>query len=193
MGIGRPKFRCELVAVGLLTVAACGGKVSDEYSTPIHDAGPVHQGVGSYDSSVTAISDTCNPPLFVGSVGNQVVVVKSDGRGFGFNVPLCNSSVGESPPGFGCSRSDFSSDRPLNSDLTFSNCSARATSYRQVLSFDGEEIDIEVKITFTGFASCPDTAAYPNGDCTSDRVFHFRWLTECLPDANVYEPASCSA
>jgi hypothetical protein len=186
-------FCYALLASGLLGTPCCGGKVSDTTEPPSRDAGPVHVGAGSYDASVNATSDTCNPPLFTGSAGSQVVVVAVSSHGFGFNVPLCSSGADVPPPLFSCPRRDFSDDRAFDVtlDTGYLDCGAQQMIHGQVLSFDGDGIDIEYKVTFVGLANCPDTGVLPMSDCTSDRIFRYRWLKSCDVDASVVDPISC--
>jgi hypothetical protein len=188
----RTMCRRMSLTLGLLSALACGGKVS-ESSTPIYDAGPVHDGIGSYYASVTAASDSCNPPLFVGSVGSQIVIVKSDSKGLGFNIPLCSPGAAVSPPYNNCTRSNFSNNSPWDVVLTpylgTGKCDAYEAIRGQVLSFDGQEIDVEYVTTYIGFANCSETTPYPTSDCTSDRIFHYRWLK---PDASAFDATSCS-
>jgi hypothetical protein len=178
-------------------VAGCGGRVvgeeaADEGGSVSHDPGPVHVGAGRYELTVTATQDDCEPPLFVGGAGEQVVIVVTDGQSYGFNVPLCDTS----PPvgGFACARSDFSSDRSFDATVPVAaQCGATQTLHGEVLAFDGDDIVIEYRIVFAGLAACPVETTLLAADCTSQRTFRYHWLASCPGDANGTDLERCGS
>ncbi len=161
-------------------LASCGGKVADDSN----DAGPVHMGTDLYSLTITAVSDSCIPPMIVGDMGNLVVVAKAAGGVSGFNIPVCYSQ----PNGlsYQCQRDDISSGTPLtwNFPVQMTSCTFLESVQGRVVTFSGDEIDVEWQATYSGLGSCPSTAPYPSSDCSSDRIFQFHWVKSCTVDAS---------
>jgi hypothetical protein len=171
--------------VGFFATCGCSGE-STRDSGPLSDPGPVHEGKGLYDLTIERVSDDCTPQLVSGKIGPVVVVVRTNGGPEGTlgaaNIPIY---FDQHDPAATASRSDISFDEPLVFELPIHvvpECAELSQHWAMTtLNADGASIDVEWFWTLTGVDTCPAGYRFPS-DCTSQRVFHFRWLRTCEPD-----------
>ena len=159
--------------LALQTAVACGGRVANE-------PGPMHEGAGLYDLHIEARSDDCVPPFVVGEIGPVMVATRrggADGASIGMNIPLYFDSL---DPTFSPVRSDVSSEQPVIVVPIVPGCpSAEHTLELSIVSATGLELVVECRATWRDLGTCPAGAPPPPADCSSDRVFHFRWIRAC--------------
>jgi hypothetical protein len=179
--VARVSLRVGLACV--LTVA-CGGEAKRN-PTPLHD------GNGFYELVIESRSDDCKPPLVVGDLGEVLLPVRApraDGSGGGTNIPLPFG-----PPPYS-SHTDIQFDDPIELMLAPPFCSVTTDDLRlDVLSANGDGMDITMLWTRSGSAACP--ADQQLIDCSSNRILHFRWIRRCTGDLVIkegdFEPTCC--
>jgi len=154
---------------------SCGGATRETVEVP----GPPHEGHGLYELSIERVRDDCKPPLVQGPIGSVVVVVAGNAA----NIPLyelADMSVGPA-------RSDVHFDEPLSFDVPIgvpAGCAASEHIEISVPLANAEQIDVRYQRVLAGVSACPPDTEVE--DCTSERIFHFRWLRACQ-DGNITE------
>lgn len=163
--------------VSATLAAGCGGATRKEVELP----GPPHEGYGLYELSIERVRDDCKPPLVDGTIGPVVVVVRSPSA----NIPLYE--VTPSAP-FAPARSDVSFEKAISYVApigTLTECDASMQIDVSVPIANAERIDVRYQRTLVEVSACP-----PDGqaeDCSSERIFHFRWLHACQESRDLTE------
>lgn len=165
-----------LLSVSLML--GCGGATRDE----VDDPGPPHEGWGLYELTIERVRDDCEPPLVRGMIGQVVVVVEG---------PHANIPVYEVAPdgAFDPARSDISLEEPYSFDIPIglpADCGDASWHIGiSVPMANAERIDVAYQRVLAGVSACrPEGEAQ---DCTSERIFHFRWLHACQDNGDVTE------
>ena len=160
----------------------CGGATREV----VEDPGPPHAGQGLYELDIERVSDDCQPPLLTGEVGPVVVIVTADGAAA--NVPLYEVADALIGP----ARTDVSFEEPQSFDVPVAaqpDCSFTNLHIEiSVPLANAERIDVAYERTLSGTATCPSQFGGMR-DCSSHRVFHFRWLRACAADRDITECA----
>ena len=158
--------RCLLLSSLAL---GCGGTTRQTIDGP----GPPREGFGLYELTIERVSDDCKPALRVGKVGSVIVVVNGDAA----NVPFYDSV----DPSIGPGRSDVVFDELLSIDIPIGvppECGPASWHVEiSVTTADSERIDVSYERVLAGITAC--SAVEEERDCTSERIFHFRWLHAC--------------
>jgi hypothetical protein len=148
----------------------CGGATRET----VEDPGPPHEGWGLYELTIERVSDDCNPPLVEGWIGRVMVVVRSPIA----NIPLYETANGSLAP----ARTDVSFDEPQSFDVPLAaqpDCSFTNRHIEiSVPLANADKLDVAYEQSLSGTATCPPN--FGGGrDCSSRRIFHFRWLNAC--------------
>ncbi len=154
------------LSLSLSVAWGCGG------ATSVDSEAPPHQGPGIYDLTIERVADDCLPPLVEGAMGPTLVVVGNEADR-GANVPLFDAGDLE------VARQDVSFDRTRSFDVPagLPGCEASRHFELAVSVANSERIEVAFTQALSGFSACPSSVQQ---DCTSKRLFHFRWLKECL-------------
>lgn len=169
------RMGCCVLAASV--VVSCGGATRETVEQP----GPPHEGKGLYELSIERVRDDCKPPLVQGTIGPVVVVVRS---------PLAIVPLYEVAPSAssGPARTDVSFEEAQSFVVpigTPGECSASMQIDVSVPIANADRIDVAHQRVLAGVSACP-----PDGDgqdCTSERVFHFRWLRACQETGGIEE------
>jgi hypothetical protein len=156
----------------------CGGATRET----VEDPGPPREGWGLYELTIERVTDDCEPPLVEGKMEPVVVVVRS---------PLANIPVYEvANTSIEPARTDVRFDAPHSFDTPLApqlDCSFtnRHTEMSVPLA-NADRIDVVYERSLSGTATCPPNFG-GDKDCTSHRIFHFRWLRACQDAGDVTE------
>jgi hypothetical protein len=167
-------FGKVVVTALAIGVSACGGKADNPPETGLAEIGPVHEGLGVYELTITAVDDDCTPAFPVGELGQVLLLVKTSGERVGMNLPFCSTS------NTNCQRSDMTYGATLVATMPVNAvCAATQRLEATVTTCNSEDVMMDVTTSFSGLSGCPANPAYPSGDCTSHRRYQFHWVRSC--------------
>jgi hypothetical protein len=140
------------------------------------------------------VSDDCSPAFEVGGMGPVIVSVTPNQGNLVIEIPLCSGYPDTCSRGQEW-RNSISPSYPVLSSydnpVNWSSCAATESSDTCLTTYNAKQIDLDVTVWFNGLAACGAGTFHLDADCTSHRVYRYRWIKPCSGDVDVLDPTSC--